>query len=437
MLKKFGPSIKITIIATASGFGLHFLMAKVLSAEEYGTYNFIFNLSMTVMVFAMLGLQNGIVRFIPTYRLYARSNQYITRLIRFSTLFTLTTGIISGMAVFGLIYLFGPQDKFSDFILMLGAISVPAVVLNRLQASMLQGFKKSAASIFYESALRDFLMLALFILLLFYAMQSEVSIMNGATALIVWIGATLLTVCVSTVQILRLLSSLSDQESAGNETHPTENPSAGPLYWIKTSAPMFLIAVSKRLMRRTDIFILGFMVDLALVGAYALAVQIANGVMMVHKPAEAVFSPRAAESYARNDITRLGRQYWQSTLMMGGPTLVFSVIAALVVPYLLPYLGEGYMEGYNALLLLLLTTVIGSWMGPAGKLLIMTKYEVAAMKIKISTMTGNVLFTPVMVFYMGIEGAAFVTLIMTALQKALCLQFAFRKKLFQDIPASA
>ena len=396
MTRLFMSSFVVILLGTGFAFISQLWLAKILPAEEYGIYSFVFSLSMLLSVFALFGFQNSAVRLIPTYMEHPEQAAAVPAFIRFSRLLTGGLALLSGVMVYGGLYLFGYTETYPVAALIIGVLLVPLMVSMRLYAAFLRGFHKSTLSVLYESTLREGLFLAVLAAVFF----SGLPLTHGLAALLAMLAVQIAVSGLSALQCRRHIP-----------PRPENNLPLRSSYrdWLSVSFPLMLVMVSQRLMRRSDIIILGLMVNPALVGAYAIAAQFSEVASISQKVVQSVFSPQAAQAYAAGNVSRLRTLYRQnlifSVLCSGGMSLGI----VLIVPYIFAFLGDGFETAWNALLILLAGHFIMVCTGPSAALLAMTRYEKTIMNITLIAAIGNILLNIPFIYWFGLEGSAMVT----------------------------
>ncbi len=422
MTRLFLSSYAFTIIGVGLGFISHFALANLLDADGYGRYSFIFSTSFVLCMIAMFGFQASTVRLIPIYELDKNEHKLISALIKFSYKFATVLSLLAGTVVFGLLYAFGYAEKYTLPLLSFLFILPLLQALFYLNSGLFKAFHKAIASVLYEGIYREALML----LLIGIFLISPIGFDNAFIALT--------TLC--TVLVLLVLSSLFHNRKFIPKTESyTPTPSefrAQKLEWLKVSFPMMMLMVFKRLMRRIDIIILGLMVEPELVGIYALMTMLADGCAIATKPALTIFAPKAAQLFKQNKKAELKKLYNQTLWQIAGMTMLTSIIAAVLGPYIIPYFGDVYMNGYNTLLILLIGNLMTILMGPAIPLLNMAIYEKEAMKFTAIAAFLNIALNPFFIYYFSIEGAALVTAFVFILQHAMGVMFIRRHKILEQ-----
>lgn len=414
MLRLFLSSYSFILAGVGCAFLTQLALARLLPAEEYGVFSFIFSLSLLLSVFALFGFQNSSVRLIPQLD-DANTKR---RMIRFANVFTVLLAIILGALVFGALDLIGYDATYSDEALSCGVFLTAFMTMMRLRSAFMRGFNKSTLSVLFETTLREvgfFIAIAACFLL-------AVPLDSAFQVLIILAAIMLVIIIIADVLLEKYVPGRYrfDDFNALDDTHKD---------WAKLSFPMMLIIFAQRFLRRSDIIILGLMVNPALVGAYAIAAQFADVSSIGQKGVFAVFSSRAAALYKDGLLDDLRKLYGKMQLYGIVVAAVMSIAIALLAPFILQFFGESYGAGYHALIILLVGQFINLCFGPVGVLMIMTEYEKASMHFTAAAAVGNLIFNPVAIWFFDLEGAAVVTAFFLVSRAAVSYIFVKRKGL--------
>lgn len=417
MVRLFASSFMVMMSGTGAGFLLHLLLAKLLSPDGYGVYNFILSVTMIISLVSLFGLPSGVVRFIAGYMDNEHQRPKIRSLIRFSVLFTTSFSVILGALVYGAMYLFGISDAYPVESLLAGFALVPLTVLQRLNVGILRGFHKTTLSVAYETLFRELGILLLVTGLIALGFHLE----YGVQALMMMVAVMIVIIGASFAQIAKEIPKGDTKAEAGSWKD-----------WLRISAPMMLTVAFQRIMKRVDLIFIGIMLGPASAGIYALMVHFADGATIASKSALSVFSPKAAAAYKQGNTSELRRVYIWALAFVCGSSIIMAAAEFVIVPYILPYIGDGYMAGFNSLLILLGWYIIATLFGPASNLMIMSQYERAAMWMTIISALINITLNPLFIYHYGIEGAAFVTGFVVALRNILSAAYVYRKGILSD-----
>jgi O-antigen/teichoic acid export membrane protein len=396
------------MVGIGLGFVTQMLMARGMGASDYGIYNFIFTLASFIAIFGVLGFETSSIRHVSITVL--RNADGLPPLLRGKYFLTIFTTCICALLVFGLLFLIHPQEpQLPSACYTVGSVISVFMVLLRLNSGILRGFQHGTQSVFYEITLREILLL----------------LALGALLLVVptpWTAQTGLIVLASVYVIAGLASFIATQHdysilAARHQFLPERAAFQKVVY---ESLPLMMMNLSRRLMQRLDIIILGLMLPPALVGVYALATLFADAATLASRPTLAYFSPRAAALFEAGSFPELQKLFWQATYFIGGIHTVTAVCIAVIAPFFLPYFGADFPRGIYALWILLGGITLSAVMGPVGNLMIMAGYSGAALRITAAMAVCNILFTPLATYFASIEGAALSSSLLIVLWNILC-----------------
>jgi len=421
MLKVFLSSFSVVMVGMSCAFLSQIALARLMPAEEFGIYSFIFSLSLLLGVFALFGFQNSVVRLIAGFRTEKSPQHKIFALIHFSTFFTFALAIFFALMAYGGLYLLGYTKVYPIQSMMVGVCMVPLMVFMRINASYMRGFDKTVLSVLYETTAREVGFFGLIALMFLSGFVFH----SGVQAL------TLLCLVLGVVGIIAYLHVrlyIRKQGKPDKKQLP-KLISSEHKEWALLSMPMMLIIFAQRFLRRSDIIILGLMVNPVLVGAYAIAAQFSEVSSIGQKGIFAMFSPKAATLYKENKLEQLRALYRKMQLYGAMTTGGMCLLIAILAPYLMGFFGPTYTEGYNALLILLAGMFINVCFGPVGVLMIMTKFEKTAMNLTLLAALGNLICNPIAIYYMGLAGAATTTTFFLVLRALLSYSFVRKENL--------
>jgi len=406
MFRLFLSSFSMVIVGLACAFLTHMALAKMLSADEYGVFSFVFSLSLIISVFSLFGFQNSSVKVIANFMNGKDDENHTHKFVNFTRGFTLLLSACTACLTYAVLYGFGLTEKYPFEAMLLGILLAPLMVCMRLHASFIRGFHKSILSVVYETTLREVLVLSLLAL----SLMLGFTLQSGFEALCIFMAAIFIVSCVSWGHANIFLKETPAGQSLKPETFRN---------WVKLSFPMMLIIFAQRFLRRSDIIILGLMTSPALVGAYAIAAQFSEVGSIGQKGVFAVFSPRAATLFEQKKGEELKSLYRSMTLYGVLTTGAMCLVITACAPYALSFFGEGFKDGYSALLILLAGQFLNVSFGPVGVLMIMTEHERAAMKFTLMAAAGNLIFNPFAIYFYGLEGAAATTAFFLVLRALL------------------
>lgn len=406
MIRSFFSSSALILIGLVCASITQILFARFLGAEEYGVYSFIFSISLILSVFSLFGFQNSAVKIISIFQ--ARKDKNQTRsFYKFSLFFCLCLSLIISIAIYGILSQTHLTDTYPKEVFFLGIIATPLMVFMRLHAAYLRGLSKASFSVLFETSLREVLLLIGISILFFIGVGLE----KSTNALFLLILSLTLS-CVVAWGITRIY--LKNQPLPSKKIERTQKKE-----WLSLSFPMMLTIFAQRLLRRSDIILLGFMTSPLIVGAYAIAAQFSEASTIGQKGVYAIFSPKVAALHEAKKKKELQKFYtkiqWLSILSTG----IICLCIGMLTPFILSFFGDDFAIAHNSILILLTGQFFNICFGPVALLMLMTGREKQAMMTTFIIAIANLILNPMAIHFYGMEGAAITTTSLLILRAAV------------------
>lgn len=374
---------------------MHSILGNQLGPENYGTFSYAISVVALLVVIVSLGWPNALMRFTVQY-----IEQKEWRLLRGSIIcahiFIIASASLTALGLWGISFWHDVVSSSMSTSLRFAALLLPLSVLIGLHQRLFQGLHNVGASI----VPREILLPILVAISVFLAKVS-----NASEALLIYTGATLLSSIFTSTYVWKSLPKQLYGIQAEFRTRE----------WLTVSLPVVFSGISQTIMNRTDVLMLGSMVDMQAVGFYSLAKRIAllntfvmTAVNLIGAPmlASAFYSGNQGNFQAILNKTRI----W----CMLGALPLFSVI--VVWPQgILNFFGDDFVEAASLLQIIALGQFINASTGLVGSALVMTGSErLFAWTVGATTLlniTGNLITIP----KWGAIGAAWVTALSIAI----------------------
>lgn len=409
-------SLTLKLVYAALSFVIGVTLARLLGAEGYGIYTYVFALVSLLSIPAEFGLPNLVVR--ETAKALARQEWgAIQGVWRWAgkIVAVLTATLVLGAGVVVVIW----GDRFSReqlVILSWGLALVPLVALGDLRGAALRGLNRVIQGQLPEQALLPGFY---FLFILGTAFFLSAGNLTPAMAMSLQVLAAALAFAIGAWLLWRAT--------------PLEVRRAKPVYegrrWLASTLPLAFLGGMQLINNRTSILILGLFVNSAQVGIYRTAEQMSSLVSLGIQAINVVVAPQIARLYAVGDKTRLQRLATASTRMVLSLTMPVVVIFLLFgKPLLKLVFGAEFVPAYGPLSILALGQLINSAAGPVGMLLIMTGHERETARGRAVSAVVNVTLNLLLIPPFGIAGAAVATAVSLITWNAL-LWLAVRRRL--------
>lgn len=413
LIKDVSTVFLIQVSALALGYILNIFIARTVGASDYGHYVFATSWAFLLPIFGGLGFTVSVLKFLPVYMDSEKWSHVKGILLAFN----LTTFI--GTALLAVIvWLVISQTASTDIslpILAVGLSIAPFVALRDLNEETLRGLQKVVLAFGPSRILQPVTVIVVVAALWFSGT------LTGLQAISALFASLVLVVMVQAVALWKTL--------------PSAVMRATPAFtlntWLSISLPLLVFKGAIVIVERSDILVIGFLLDSTSAGIYGAASKIAGLTIFALTAVNAIIVPRIAPLYENNEHDKLQQLVrTASRLSFGGSLVIF---AGLIVfsGFLLLVFGEEFVAGRTSLILLGVALVINSSMGPVGYLLAMTNYQRVLTVIFVTSAAVNIGLNLFLIPLMGLEGAAIATII-SQLLTAIWSYFTVRHYLNLD-----
>ncbi|MFC0298676.1 flippase [Geobacillus jurassicus] len=363
-----------SLFGRASGILFSMLFSLVCTrlygAEAFGQYTYAFTLVTFVTIFAVAGLDNGLIYYIPKV-----GNKYVTLSIIVSTVLSIIFILITSLFV---------KDQFVKLML-------PLVLLFALEQIFFSIYRA-------EGKIREFyifngfismLMRILLIVLFYFIFGSNVE----NIALAVYISL-----------MFSVLVYFYQNKSSFKKFSYNKN-------FLKYSFPLVIASIAGTIMDKIDIIMLGMMLTKKEVGIYQITVQITNMIAMYLLIFNTVFAPKISQLYHSHKIQELRRIYILSTRVLGLFSLITIIGLIGLSKYILELFGQEFIEGQVALIFRGIGQFINVAVGSVWIMLSMTGKPKLHVYGNLFACLINIGLNYLLIPIYGISGAAFASMI--------------------------
>jgi len=385
-------AIAINLVSILMAFSAELVLTNVLGAISYGIYAFVFAWVNILTLLATLGFQQGLLRFVGTYR--ALGERGLVRAVaKFAERYVSSIGIVIAIAGAMAIFIFDGQiQKQMADTFLIGLVIVPVLALLRIRASVAQACGGVSSALLPDMFLRE---TTVFSLVGGAALFTSVT-MTAPLAM----GAMMTGTCFGF--ILASLSPRYRDAVTGVVEHGGSNRSK----WIRTALLLAALSGTQLALRQAEIIFLGWLTDTTVSGFYAVTLRIASLLSLPLLAANVVFLPTIAAIHAKNDHAELQRQVSNWILWTTVGAIVIALPLFLFADTVLSLFGEPFRSASVALRILLVGQLVNGAVGSVGFVLIMTGNERLAATIVGVVAPFALISQFILISYFGIEGAA-------------------------------
>ena len=403
----------VKIAGAAILFGLHILLARLLSITGYGIYVYSMAWVNILVLVCLMGFQTSLVRFIAAYR--AQQKWGLLRgLCRYSNLFVFVCS--AATAIIGLIFVFFSTDRISPEqaqTFYLAFLLLPVFSLVKLREADLQALKHVVQSQLLLRVLRPLILAALVVgLFLFFQGQIKASTVMTAN-----LAAVLVVFGIGSFWLHKSLpEDIRDCQAVYSRRE-----------WLKVSLPLSLIVGLSLVLKRIDIIMIGAMRGSEDAGIYSPAAHVSSLLVFGLMAVNAILAPMVSELY----YTGRRKQLQRVVALAARGIFAFTVLAGFLLiifgKYCLGFFGKDYIAGYVPLLILLGGRIVSSLTGSVAILMTMTGHQNQAGAIIGTNAVLNIILNALLIPRLGLRGAAISTAFSLALCNVLMLVYVWRK----------
>lgn len=381
-------------------------LARVIGADGYGVYAYVFAWVSVSAYAAALGFNVSLMRFVPAYQAQ-QAWSHLRGVIQYASRRTIVAGC--GVAVIGSAVVLNraadmPPELATTF--LIGLALVPILASLWVRSAVVRALGGVVSALAPDRLVRDVVLLGLI----------------GLASVGAWRAADAPAAMAATV--IGAAAGLGLVSFAMHRLMPSAAAGSTPAYeariWRRTALPLVVIGAANILMNRTGVLLLGWIVGTKDAGIYALAFNFALVTALPQTAVNALLTPAISNLFVRNERTALRTMIANAALW----TLIASVGVALPIAILakplLALFGHDFGAGAPALRVLLIGQVFVAGAGSQLYLLTMTGHERSAATLLAGGVALNAALGAALIGRFGPTGAAIAAAIaMIALNAAM------------------
>lgn len=390
LLSKGSSFLVIKIIGTLFSFMFTLYMTNTFGEAVWGLFSLAVIIFSLLSVVGCLGLDTNLVKFysqdthLEDVGIYFKS---LVKVILFTSLITLVFYYFSPFIV-NEVFIVPKPELISYFKWILPSIPFWSIVL--LSSSVMRARKMNKLYAFYMTAAR-FICLVAFIQFFNTTQVDFILQLYFYTIL----GLSIVSI-IHTIIILKKISFKSNENS---------------WLFVKDSLPMMLSSSLLILMSWTDTFVLGVYQDESEVGIYNVAVKITTLSIFSLQAINSILAPKIAKLYSEGNKESYHKLIQFSTKINFFITCVVITFILVFSTFFLDLFGDGFISGFNILLILCVGQLINSLSGSVGIVLQMIGEQKRFQNYILTALFVNLVLTIVLTqLYSGV-GAAIATVV--------------------------
>lgn len=379
-------------IINVVGFGLTFLMHAVLGRQagphEYGLFAHALSIATVLAIVVPVGWPTAIMRLIPQYTAQAEP-----RLVWGSILRGHQVTFISCCFVCLILWVAGRSGYVSPQLsksLVSAGFLLPPLAFFLLHQKVFRGLQKIKAGMVPRAIL----------LPLFVIGAALVLSANTAGQFVGLFFAGGLLACLAAAWwLLRSLKQVGLRQMPRFQTG----------FWMGIALPMAFVGLSRQVINRTDMVMLGIMENMEVVGVYGAASRLAGMSVFVSAAITTIAAPLLSSAYHSKQLGEF-RLVLRKSIMWSSMTGVPLLAIMLLWPeMILRCFGDDFTAGGRLLQILALGQFVNAATGPVGIALLMSDREgLVALSNGVAAVV-NIFANYLLIAKIGAMGAAIAT----------------------------
>ncbi|MDN5848701.1 MAG: oligosaccharide flippase family protein [Nitrococcus sp.] len=380
--------------AGAAGLGMiaHMVLARLLGAEQYGSYVLTLTWIGLLLIPALLGQDKSVVRFLSGYVYRGEWSLARGSLRGIRAMVLVSSGAVALLGATLTYLLRSSLGAILEQSLLIGFVLLPILAQLQLSGALHRALKRPISSGLFNEILRPVALLVV-VLGLWFMLHLQIT---AALA----IGASALAALIALILSSWLLA----------HVWPPEAKAVRPAYefraWSKVGMNMFLGGALDLTVARLDVLVIGALAGSAAVGPYYAAVQLARLAGYAGDAVRTNLGPMIAERYGA------GEHEVVKELAHRAAWLTFTVVVPIVTLlaasgyWLLSLFGPAFTVAYVPLLILLAGRCLAATGGQPGTLMTMTRFEREVVFIRGGAAVLNLLLCLLLIPLLGTIGVA-------------------------------
>lgn len=293
--------------------------------------------------------------------------------------------------------------------LSLIAVSVFCFGLYRIVSESLKAFRDVDFSVLVESSLPP--LVAAITLAAFYGLELPITINLVLSAFAL---GFFVTACVLILRLIKLMGGFY-----------TLKGTADTLDW-QEHAPFWVSAIVSIAFLNYPFFVLPYFADLTEIGTFALAFKLLNICTTILLLLGAIFGPKFSQLTKQGDFDGAAELLKTSRMLSLVAFTPIGLALIALFPVIHPWFGEGFANGFDLLLILMIGQLFNAATGLSGQFLNMAGAGALEMKIQIISLLIAACMTPLAGALGGAMGIAIVYSVTVVLRSTGSLWYANR-----------
>jgi O-antigen/teichoic acid export membrane protein len=387
----------------ALGFVFSFVVARLVGAQAYGVYSITLGILAIARVLGTLGLKRGITRYTAIFRSEERLDKVKGTLVG-SLQMTISASVplaavlmLASVAIAEGVY----EAPAMVSVLRLMAIALPLWTLLECLESYVQGFRVMRYGAFVKNVLQPLSELAV-------SLSVILLLGSGLDGLAVGHVSSLLLSCAAMYVFSRPFLRLVRSYQLTVTRHEV----------LKFSFPLLFLGLLQLIGAKANPLLLGALSNSQDAGVYSVALQAASLGLIFRQAFGQILGPMVSEVHHKGDLRQLEWLYSRATRWTITMSLPVFLMLAVESRFVLGIIGQEFMNGSTALVILCMSQVVNAATGSSGLILTMSGRPQLSMLNQLGAVTLNVVLNLLLIPAFGLLGAAIADAVTTLLVNA-------------------
>lgn len=394
------------VFSYGSRFLVTFVMARLLTAENYGFYNLAISGAAIASAVARFGLDTAMVRYVAIMN-SRRDTEGLWGSLQVGLVGTILLGVLAGTGLFALAYpiadrFFGEPSLAP--LLQVASVFVPFLALGDVLAGATRGFKSMREMVIAQNIVQPLLK----VIIIAAVALSGLDVVKAIIAFgLSDLGASIL-----------LVYFLNQRFKLRRPVRTAQRPTREILGF---SLPLWLSDMMSSFRGNIQTILIGSLSSVRGVGIFTIADQLNLVGSIVHRSVTVSARPVVSELHDKGDFKQLGRLYQTTNRWVLTLNLPAIFVMVLFPRQIMSIFGESFVEGATTLTILAFVNLVYIGTGMCGAIIEMTgqsQWKLFNSVVRMALSIGlNFLFIP----RWGIIGAAVAALLLEAIANSLPL----------------
>ena len=395
--------LAIRVMGAALAYLAMVMLIRWMGVAEFGIYSYVLSWATIVALLLPLGLNAGVLRFIPEYQERRFMGRLKGVISRSRLIVTLVSTLGAGILLLGVI---GFRDSLpSAFVmpLIVSLACIPVFALMDLHESFARAFGWPALAYGPPYVLQPLIVLMAAGAFVFLGHR-----LDAAYAMAIMMAASAL--CLAW-QMVSVQAGIRERLRGAKIRFHTR-------YWMAISVPMLLMEAFRALLEHTDIIMLGSFAEPETVAAYVASVRTAGLLGFVFFAIAAMAVPKIPEAHFAGGRKALQKLVSTIVAMIFLPSLLLGVALLVFGPWILTFFSPDFASAYPAMAIVICGYLFRAATGPVEYMLNLTGHQRECIWAYVAACVFNIAANLALIPSFGLMGAALATASSTILIQA-------------------